>query len=184
MFTSSTHSRWTRRRHGRTGLGLPSKWNTSYGGGFVIAPLMQYDVVNVTHWMSGAQFLNAVALGQVTPGPVVQTVAVVGHRKAAMGRAARCVDRICPSVVLCSGRVRHISTAFERVVPFSRFFQGSTGRYWRIAGSAIPLRLALGQLWQVPVLSSTSLALHLRRSCQLPADRRCAGRVAHVLVRV
>jgi chromate transporter len=50
----------------------------SYGGGFVIVPLMQHDAVVTYHWMTGAQFLNAVALGQITPGPVVQTVAVVG----------------------------------------------------------------------------------------------------------
>jgi len=46
---------------------------------FVIIPLMQHDVVTTYHWMNGAQFLDAVALGQITPGPVVQTVAVVGY---------------------------------------------------------------------------------------------------------
>ena len=46
----------------------------SYGGGFVIVPLMHDDAVHVYHWMSSAQFLNAVALGQITPGPVVATV--------------------------------------------------------------------------------------------------------------
>ena len=54
----------------------------SYGGGFVIIPLMQNDAVNVHHWMTGGQFLSAVALGQITPGPVVQTVAVVGYAAA------------------------------------------------------------------------------------------------------
>ena len=39
----------------------------SYGGGFVIVPLMQADAVNHYHWMTNAQFLNAVALGQITP---------------------------------------------------------------------------------------------------------------------
>ena len=57
----------------------------SYGGGFVIVPLMQHDAVSAYHWMTGAQFLNAVALGQVTPGPVVQTVAVVGYAAAGVG---------------------------------------------------------------------------------------------------
>ncbi|MFD3602631.1 chromate transporter, partial [Streptomyces sp. NPDC058656] len=40
----------------------------SYGGGFVIIPLMQADAVDRYHWMSDGQFLNAVALGQITPG--------------------------------------------------------------------------------------------------------------------
>ena len=57
----------------------------SYGGGFVIIPLMQHDAVTTYHWMTGGQFLNAVALGQVTPGPLVQTVAVVGYAARGVG---------------------------------------------------------------------------------------------------
>jgi chromate transporter len=70
----------------------------SYGGGFVIVPLMQHDAVTTYHWMTSAQFLNAVALGQLTPGPVVQTVAVVGY--AARGVAgALFAALIAPSFV-------------------------------------------------------------------------------------
>ena len=57
----------------------------SYGGGFVIIPLMQHDAVEHYHWMTDGQFLNAVALGQITPGPVVHTVAVVGYAAAGIG---------------------------------------------------------------------------------------------------
>ena len=57
----------------------------SYGGGFVIIPLMRSDAVSTYHWMTQAQFLNAVALGQISPGPVVQTVAVVGYAAAGIG---------------------------------------------------------------------------------------------------
>ncbi|WP_460368990.1 chromate efflux transporter, partial [Actinocorallia lasiicapitis] len=53
----------------------------SYGGGFVIIPLMQADAVG-HGWMTAGQFLNAVALGQITPGPVVHTVAAVGYAAA------------------------------------------------------------------------------------------------------
>src|SRR5258708_20866001 len=46
---------------------------------------MQADAVSHYHWLPGGQFLNAVALGQITPGPVVQTVAVVGYAAAGIG---------------------------------------------------------------------------------------------------
>ena len=46
---------------------------------------MQHDAVHAYHWMTDAQFLNAVALGQVTPGPVVLTVATVGYAAAGIG---------------------------------------------------------------------------------------------------
>ncbi|WP_205661212.1 chromate transporter [Amycolatopsis vastitatis] len=56
----------------------------SYGGGFVIIPLMQHHAVHTYGWMTDAQFLDAVVLGQITPGPIVQTVAVVGHAAAGL----------------------------------------------------------------------------------------------------
>ena len=78
----------------------------SYGGGFVIIPLMQSDAVSHYHWMTAAQFLNAVALGQITPGPVVQTVAVVGYAAAGLagGILASVVAFTRRSVSCCSER--------------------------------------------------------------------------------
>ena len=57
----------------------------SYGGGFVIIPLMQGDAVHTYHWMTDADFVNAVALGQITPGPVVATIAAVGYAAHGIG---------------------------------------------------------------------------------------------------
>jgi len=70
----------------------------SFGGGFVIIPLMQADAVG-RHWMTNDQFLNAVALGQITPGPVVQTVAAVGYA-AAVGRHWMTNDQFLNAVAL------------------------------------------------------------------------------------
>jgi chromate transport protein ChrA len=48
---------------------------------------MQADAVGHHHWMTDAQFVNGVALGQVTPGPVTHTVAVVGYAARGIGGA-------------------------------------------------------------------------------------------------
>ncbi len=61
----------------------------SYGGGYVIIPLMYGDAVEAHGWMSEQAFANAVAYGQITPGPVTHTVAFVGYAAAGYARRAR-----------------------------------------------------------------------------------------------
>ena len=83
----------------------------SYGGGFVIIPLMQHDAVQHYHWMTSSQFLDAVVLGQITPGPVVQTVAVVGYAAAGIGGGLlAALVAFSPSFVFVLGGARHFQT--------------------------------------------------------------------------
>ena len=53
----------------------------------MIVPIMQGDAVDRYGWMTNEQFLNAVALGQITPGPVTHTVAAVGYAAGGIGGA-------------------------------------------------------------------------------------------------
>jgi hypothetical protein len=77
----------------------------AFGGGFVIIPLMQGDAVHTYHWMTNSQFLNAVALGQVTPGPVVATIAGGRLRRAsARRRTARRLGRVYTLIVVRPAR--------------------------------------------------------------------------------
>jgi chromate transporter len=137
----------------------------SYGGGFVIIPLMQADAVNHYHWMTNAQFLDAVALGQVTPGPVVQTVAVVGYAAAGIaGGLIAAVVAFTPSfafVLLGARKFDHL-----RHDPRARAFLNGAGpaAIGAIIGVAIPLALALGEAWQYAILAAAVVALFpLRR---------------------
>jgi chromate transporter len=136
----------------------------SYGGGFVIIPLMQGDAVHTYHWMTSAQFLNAVALGQVTPGPVVATVAAVGyaaHRVS--GAALAAAVAFAPSflfVLLGGGQ-------FERIRASARaqaFLAGAgPAAIGAILGAAIPLAVALRETWQFGVLAVAAAALLIAR---------------------
>jgi chromate transporter len=136
----------------------------SYGGGFVIIPLMQHDAVTTYHWMTGAQFLNAVALGQITPGPVVQTVAVVGYAAGGVGGGLlAALIAFTPSflfVLLGGPRFDQIraNTAVEA------FLTGAgPAVIGAIAGSAVSLGLAYQHLWQIPVLAGALLWLFVIR---------------------
>ena len=104
----------------------------SYGGGFVIVPLMQADAVNHYHWMTNTQFLNAVALGQVTPGPVVLTVAVVGYAAAGVGGALLATAvAFTPSFVFVLGGGRYFD-ALRKNAGVQAFLSGAgAGRHRR-----------------------------------------------------
>jgi chromate transporter len=125
----------------------------SYGGGFVIVPLMQHDAVTTYHWMTGGQFLDAVALGQVTPGPVVQTVAVVGYAAGGIGGGLlAALVAFAPSflfVVFGGGRFQQIRA--NRSVQGFLAGAGPTV-IGAIAGSAVSLGLTFEHRWQIPVL--------------------------------
>ena len=51
----------------------------AFGGGFASLPLMFHEIVNVRGWMDGRTFMDGIALGQVTPGPIVITATFVGY---------------------------------------------------------------------------------------------------------
>ena len=130
----------------------------SYGGGFVIIPLMQHDVVVTYHWMSGAQFLNAVALGQVTPGPVVQTVAAVGYAAGGVGGGLlAALVAFSPSFLFVLVGARHFGRLRSNHGVQSFLTGAGPAAIGAIAGSAIPLGLQLSRLWQLPVLAGALL---------------------------
>ncbi len=141
----------------------------SYGGGFVIVPLMQADAVSHYHWMTGGQFAGAVALGQVTPGPVVQTVAVVGYAAAGLGGGIlAAVVAFAPSFafILIGGR----RFGRLRTDPRAAAFLGGAGpaAIGAIFGSAILLALAITQPWQYAVLGGAALVLFALRRGVVP----------------
>jgi chromate transporter len=155
----------------------------AFGGGFVIVPLMQSDAVNTYHWMTHEQFLNAVALGQITPGPLVQTVAAVGYVAGGLGWGllAAFVAFLPSFCFVLLGAPR-----FERLFsdPRARAFLAGAApaAAGAIIGSALPLALAISQGWQVPLLAAAAVSLLLLRWPIVPTLLGCGAVGALVAV--
>lgn len=58
-----------------------------FGSGLAIVPFLYGGVVQEHHWLNDQQFLDAVAVAMITPGPVVITVAFIGYLVAGLGGA-------------------------------------------------------------------------------------------------
>ncbi len=142
----------------------------SYGGGFVIVPLMQSDAVHRYHWMTNQQFLNGVALGQLTPGPVTHTVAVVGYAAAGLGGALLAAAvAFAPSFVFVLAGGRYFNRLRTSPVAGAFLIGAGAAAIGAIAGSAVPLGLALSHLWQVAVLVGAAIWMVGLRRAALPA---------------
>lgn len=136
----------------------------SYGGGFVIIPLMRADAVKVHHWMTDTEFLNAVAFGQITPGPVTQTVAAVGYAAAGLGGALLAAAlAFLPSFALVLAGARRFDVLRES--QNARAFLDGAGpaAVGAIAGAAVTLLDGVREDWQWLVLVAAVVALLARR---------------------
>ena len=141
----------------------------SYGGGFVIIPLMQGDAVDRYHWLTDGQFLNAVALGQVTPGPVVHTVAVVGYAAAGVGGGLlAALVAFSPSFCFVLFGAEHFDR-LRRNETAKAFLNGAgPAAIGAILGTAIPLARALSEGWQYAVLAGAAVLLFALRRGVVP----------------
>ena len=110
--------------------------------------------------MTGTQFLNAVALGQITPGPVVQTVSAVGYAAAGLGGGLlAALVAFSPSFVFVLAGAGYFSVL--RTSRAAQAFLDGAGpaAIGAILGSAILLAGTLREPWQFAVLTGAAVLL-------------------------
>src|SRR5690242_16556744 len=75
--------------------------SVTFGGGLVMLPLMETEVVDTHHWLTHQEFADATALGQITPGPVLITATFVGYRVAGtLGALVTTISIFLPSFLM------------------------------------------------------------------------------------
>jgi chromate transporter len=73
----------------------------TFGGGFVMVPLIEAEVVNTHQWLTHQEFADATALGQLTPGPVLITATFIGYRVAGtLGALFATVSVFLPAFIM------------------------------------------------------------------------------------
>lgn len=101
----------------------------AFGGGFASVPLMFHEIVEVRSWIDGPTFVNGIALGQITPGPIVITATFVGYLLDGLLRALiATVSVFLPSfswLAWC-----HILTSCDGRSPSTKRSTASSVRLW------------------------------------------------------
>jgi len=129
----------------------------AFGGGFASVPLMFHEIVEVRAWMDGPTFLDGIALGQITPGPIVMTATFVGYVLAGvLGAMIATVSVFLPSFVIVVGMVPF----FDRLQRSGAAQQALSGIVCSVVGLllTVTVRLAWTIPWDLPraVLASAA----------------------------
>lgn len=129
----------------------------AFGGGFASIPLMFHEIVEVHSWMDGPTFLNGMALGQVTPGPIVITATFIGYLLyGPVGGAIATMSIFLPSFLIIVG----ITPYFDRLRSSSYFNKIIGGILCSFVGLllSVTIRFALNIPWDFPRIILTGAA--------------------------
>lgn len=136
----------------------------AFGGGYASVPLMLHEVVSARHWMDSKTFMDGIALGQVTPGPIVITATFVGYLLAGIpGALIGTISIFTPSLIILTVVVPY----FDRLQNNALFQRGLRGVLVSFVGLllAVTVRFTLSVDWgvyQVLIVSAAFLALRLK----------------------
>jgi chromate transporter len=123
----------------------------AFGGGFASVPLMLHEVVEVRHWLDSKTFMDGIALGQVTPGPIVITATFVGYQIAGvLGAAVGTIGIFTPSFLMVLATVPYFDH-LQRSVWFRRALRGVLASFVGLL-LAVAVRFGLDISWSIPAV--------------------------------
>ncbi len=121
----------------------------AFGGGFASVPVMLHQVVDVRHWMDSRTFMDGIALGQVTPGPIVITATFVGYRIAGLlGAVVATVAIFSPSFLMVLITVPYLDR-LQNALLFRRALRGVLASFVGLL-LAVTVQFAIAASWTAP----------------------------------
>ena len=118
----------------------------AFGGGFAALPLMFHEVVVVHSWLDSTTFINGLALGQVTPGPIVITATFVGYLTYGFwGGIVATIGIFTPSFLFVVGTVPYYDRLRSSQI-YQKMFQGILFSFVGLLLS-VTIKLALAVPW-------------------------------------
>jgi chromate transporter len=130
----------------------------AFGGGFASVPLMYHEIVDVRSWMDKTTYLDGIALGQVTPGPIVITATFVGYwLRGIPGAVVATMSIFLPSFLMVIGIVPYYDR-LRAMAYFNRCISGILSSFVGLLLS-VTIQFGLNVPWDVPhtILASAAL---------------------------
>jgi len=110
------------------------------GGGFVMLPMLQREFVEKYHWLSNQEFVDAIAMGQITPGPLTVMNAFIGYKiYGLIGAIMAMISTYLPCIIIVTIVAKYYYAYKESVIVDSSFKGIKPAVIGLLAAVAIPL---------------------------------------------
>jgi len=136
----------------------------AFGGGFASVPIMFNEVVNLHSWMDSKTFLNGIALGQITPGPIVITATFIGYvLYGLLGGIIATISVFLPSFLILVG----VTPYFNKLRSYPYFGKAIIGVLSSFVGLLLSVTLLFAlkipwDLFRIAIALSAFVALFLK----------------------
>jgi chromate transporter len=128
----------------------------AFGGGFASVPIMFHEIVNVSSWLDSPTLLNGIALGQITPGPIVITATFIGYMlHGLIGGIIATISVFMPSFLIVVG----VAPYYDRLLRSIYFDRAVKGILCSFVGLllSVTIRFALTVPWNLPRIGLASV---------------------------
>jgi chromate transporter len=181
--------------------GLPAVWSAGptarlflfffktgllvFGSGLVIVPFLKTQLVDQYHWLTNRQFLDSVAIGMISPGPVVITATFVGYLLGGLTGAAAATAGIFAGPVLLTILATPILLRYHDRPRLAGFIRGVgvTVVGVLVGTSYLVARAAIGDWLTAAIATGSLLLVMFVRRLPEPAVIALAGTIGLIAYR-